>query len=76
MRPYQQCGRQHSFRHILKNSASMCESWGSQFFRSTTGILSGTDAFDKLWFVITFSIILGVRETLCSFRLVLERKTG
>ena len=37
---------------------------------------SGPDAFDKLRFVMTFSSNLGVTEILCSFRLVLEEKTG
>ena len=36
----------------------------------------GPDAFDKSRFVMTFLIILGVTEALCSFRLVLEGKTG
>ena len=31
-------GKQDSFRHIFKSSASMYESSGSQFFRTTTGI--------------------------------------
>ena len=39
------------------------------FFRTTTRIQSQPDAFDK-------STILGVTEILCSFRLVLEGKTG
>ena len=62
--------------HILKSSASMCESSGSIFFRATTGIQSGPDAFDELRFVMTLLTILGVTEILCSFRLVLEGKTG
>ena len=49
---------------------------GSQFFRSTTGIQSGPDAFDESRFVVTFLTILGVMEILCTFRLVLEGKTG
>ena len=53
----------------------MYESSGSQFFRTTTGIQSGPDAFDESKFVMTFLTILGVME-ICSFRLVLERKTG
>ena len=36
----------------------------------------GPDAFDKSRFNMTFLTILGVREILCNFRLVLERKTG
>ena len=41
-----------------------------------TGIQSGTDAFDKSRFMMTFSTILGVTEILCCFKLVLEGKTG
>ena len=54
----------------------MYESSDSQFFRTTTGIQSGPDAFDESRFVMTFLNILGVMEILCSFRLVLEGKTG
>ena len=54
----------------------MYKSSGSQFFRTTTGIQSGPDAFDKSRFNMTFLTILGVIEILCSFRLVLEEKTG
>ena len=54
----------------------MYESSGSQFFRTTTGIQSGPGAFDESRFVMTFLTILGVMEILCSFRLVLEGKTG
>ena len=54
----------------------MYESSGSQFFRTTTGIQSGPDVFDKSWFIMTFLTILGVIEILCSFRLVIEGKTG
>ena len=53
----------------------MYESSGSQFFRTTTRIQSGPDAFDESRFVMTFLTILGVME-ICSFRLVLEEKTG
>ena len=73
---FQQSGKKDSFRHILKSSASMYESSGSQFFRTTTGIQSGPDAFDKSRFITTFLTILGVTEILCSFKLVLEGKTG
>ena len=44
--------------------------------RTTTGIQSGPDAFDKSRFIRTFPTILGVTEILCSFKLVLEGKTG
>ena len=54
----------------------MNESSGSQFFRTTTGIQSGQDAFDDSRFAMTFLTILGVMEILCSFRLVLEGKAG
>ena len=54
----------------------MHESSDSQFFRTATGIQSGQDAFDESRFVITFLTILGVTERLCSFRLILEGKTG
>ena len=46
-----------------------------QFFRTTTGIQSGSDAFDDSRFGMTFLIILGVTE-IYSYRLVLEGKTG
>ena len=72
---FQQPGKQDSFRHIFKSSASMYESSGSQFFRTTTGTQSGPDAFDELRFSMAFLTILGVTE-ICSFRLLLERKTG
>ena len=54
----------------------MYESSGSQFFRTTTGIQSGPEAFDESRFVMTFLTILGVMDLLCSFRLVLDGKTG
>ena len=54
----------------------MYESSGSLFFRTTTGMQSGTDAFDESRFVMTFLTILRVMKILCSFRLVLEGKTG
>ena len=62
----------------MNSSASMYESSGSQFFRTTTGIQSGPDAFDEplMRFVMTFLTILRFTEILCSFRLVLEGKTG
>ena len=47
-----------------------------QFFRTTTGIQLGPDAFDKSRFIMTFLTIMGVTEILCSSRLVIERKTG
>ena len=43
----QQSRKQDSFRHILKSSVSICESSGSQFFRTNTRIQSGPDTFDE-----------------------------
>ena len=63
-------------RHILKSSASIYESLASQFFRTTTEIQPGINAFDKSRFVMTLLAISGVIEILCSFRLALEGKTG
>ena len=54
----------------------MYQSSCSQFFRTTTGIQSGPDAFDEPRFVMTFLTILGGTEILRNFRLVLEGKTG
>ena len=54
----------------------MSESSGSQFLRTTTEINSCPDAFDVSRLVLTFLNILGVTEISCSFRLVLEGKTG
>ena len=54
----------------------MYESSGSEFFRTTTGIQSGPDAYDESRFVMTFLTNFGVMDILCSFRLVLEGKTG
>ena len=54
----------------------MYESSSSQFFRTTSGTQSRTDAFDKLELVMTFLTNLGDTEILCSFRLVLGWKTG
>ena len=61
-------GKQDSFRHIFKSSASMYEISGSQFFRTTTEIQSGPDAFDESRFVMImiFLTIVGVTEILCS----------
>ena len=52
----------------------MKECSSSEFFRTTTGIQSGPDAFDKLRFIMTFLTTLGVTEISCSFKLVLEGK--
>ena len=53
----------------------MLESSGLQFFRTTTGIQSGSDAFHESRFVMTFLTIFGVAK-ICIFRLVLKGKTG
>ena len=73
---FQQSGKRDSFRHILKSSASMYETSGRQFFRTTTGIQSEPDAFDESRFIMTFLTVLGVMEISCSFRLVIGGKTG
>ena len=73
---FQQSGIQDSLRVLLKSSASVKESSGLQFFRTTTGIQSGLDAFNKSMFMMTFLTILGVTEILCCFRLVLKEKKG
>ena len=59
---FQQPGKQDSFGHKLESSASMYKSSGSQFFRTTTGIQSGPDAFDKSRLVIIFLTNVGVKS--------------
>ena len=54
----------------------MYESSGSQFSRTTSGIVSGIEAFDESRFIMTYLTILGVIEILCSLRLVLDGKIG
>ena len=54
----------------------MKESSGSQFCRTTTGIQSRPDAFDKSRFILNLFTILGVKEIFCSLKLVLDGKTG
>ena len=44
---FQQFEKQDSFRHTLKSSASIHESSGSQFYRTTTGIQSGPGHFRR-----------------------------
>ena len=73
---FQVSGKQDSFRHLLKSSADMKESSGSQFFKTTTGIQSRPDTFDASRFATTFFTVLSIPEILCSFKLVLEVKTG
>ena len=72
----QQSGNQDFFRQMLKSSASMYESSGSQFFRTTAEMQSKADIFDKSGLVIIFLMNLGVIEILCSYRLVLEGKAS
>ena len=67
--------KQDSLKWLLKSSPSVYETSGSHFFRTTTGIQSGSDAFYESSFVMSFLAISGFTEILCSFRLVLERKT-
>ena len=67
---FQQSGKQDYFRHVLKSSASMHESSGSQFFRTTTGIKSGPDAFDESRFIMTLLTILEATGILCSFKIL------
>ena len=54
----------------------MYESSGSQFFRTTNGILPRPDTIEESRLVMTFLTNLGVTEILCSFKLVLEGKTS
>ena len=72
----QQNGKQDSIIHILKSSTSMYGSSGSQFVRTTAGMESRIDSFDKPSLNMTFAISLGVTEILCSFRSVFEGKIG
>ena len=53
----------------------MYESLGQQFLITTTGMQSAPDTFNKLRFIMTFLIFLGVTKILYSFKLVLEVKT-
>ena len=53
--------------YSLKVSASMYESSGSQFLRTTTGIQSGPEALEKSRSVMIFLTILGGTK-ICSFR--------
>ena len=60
MRPSSNFGKQDLFRHSLKSKASICKSSGSHFFRTTTGMQSGLEAFNESRLVMTFSTNLGV----------------
>ena len=57
---------------LLIDGAILFDNW----YKTTTGIQSGPDAFDKSRFIMTFLTILGATEILCSFKLFLEGKTG
>ena len=50
----QQSKKPDPFRYIMKRSASMYEGSVSHFFRITTGIQLGPDAFDESRLVMTF----------------------
>ena len=58
----------------------MYESSGSPFFRTTTGIQSGPDAFDESRLVMTFLTIMGVNGNIMQFQMgnfqFLEGKTS
>ena len=69
-------GKQDSFRHILKSSASIYESSSSQVFRTITGIQSTRDAFGKAMVIMTFLTILCITKILCSFKINIEEKAG
>ena len=62
--------------HILNSLTSMYEISGSQFFRTTTGIQSGPGC--SRWIKVRYDLFnhLGSYKISCSFRLVLEGKTG
>ena len=60
----------------MKSSASMYESLGSQFPRTTMWIQSVPDAFDSLRLVMTFLTNLGVTEILCNVILALEGRAS
>ena len=75
MRPSNNLENKTLIRHILGSSVSLCESSGSQFFRTTTGKESGPDFFDESRFVMTLLTILGVTEILYSLRVVQDENT-
>ena len=61
---FQQSGKQDSFRYILESSRSMYEISGSPFFRTTTGIQSGPNAFDESTLAMNFLTMFGVKRYL------------
>ena len=74
MRPYYSLEKD-SFRQISRSLASMHESSGSHFLRTTTGIQSEPDAFNNSRLIMTFLTNLGFLWILNSFRLVIEGET-
>ena len=70
---FQQSEKKDSLRHILKSLGSMYESSSKQFFRTAPGIQLGPDPFHESRLFMTFLTNLGI---LCSFILVLKRKTA
>ena len=62
--------------HIEEFILYMYKNSGSHFFRTTAGKQSGPDVFGKSSLVMTFITSLKVTEIFCSFKLVLEGKTG
>ena len=75
MRPFKNLENK-TLSDTLKSLASLYESSDPQFFKTTTGIQSGPDAFNESRFIMTFLAILGVIEIVCSFRLALEGRIG
>ena len=61
---------------MLKISASIYESSGLNFFKTTAGIQSGLDGFNESSLVMTFWTNLGFTGIIHSFRLTLEGKAG
>ena len=52
------------------------DSSDSKFFRTNTGIQSGTDAFNKSRFIMALLIIFGAIEILCGFKILQEGKAS
>ena len=76
MRPPKNAENETPSETYWKSSDSMHGSSDSQFFRTTTEIQSEPETFYESGYVMTFLTILGVTELSCSFRLVLDEKTG
>ena len=70
---FQQSGKQVSFGHIFKGSASMYENSGSQFFRTTTTIQLGPDAFDKLGLVTVMTFLTNLLQKLENYLQKLQK---